>query len=113
MANVTIGGRELAVLEETLGFERKKLLPWKKRHAAALEKLTTATDPDAVFEAKVEMNGVMVEGFLLYVGDNEEVGRDWLEDHLPSNPAKLKELLDQVLKAAGREQVAQGEAESR
>jgi hypothetical protein len=89
MATVTIAGCTLAVAPATLGFVKKKLLPWKARL------------PEGTSEA--EVLAWAVDGILLYLGD--QVDAAWVDDHIVS-PTKLLE----VLRVAAGQEGPSGEA---
>jgi len=74
MATVRIGDRELDVKPATLGFLKRKVIPWQ------------ATMSAAEGEAAIDQ---IAAGFLLYVGHNEGVTADWLLENLPANTYDL------------------------
>lgn len=115
MPTVKIGGRDLDVLQntKTCGFERKKLLPWSIAQTAALDQMRAAKTDVEVLKAKVELNRVYVEGLLLFIGENEGVTSEWLEDIAPTDPDEQMAILSAVLKAAGRGSDQPGEATAR
>lgn len=118
---IVIGERTLRVREETLGFERRMLKPWRQRNREALDRLTSikteSTKADgtplsaeevasvgaAIEKASDDLTSIWVDGLLMYFEGNEPaVTAEWLEDFIPTDPEARNDLLRDVLKAAGR-----------
>jgi len=74
MATVNIGGRDLDVKPATLGFLKRKVIPWQ------------ATMATAEGEAAIDQ---VVTGFLLYLLPADGVDADWLLANLPAESAEL------------------------
>jgi hypothetical protein len=101
MGTVMLGGRTLDVKPATMGFVRRKFLP-------ALDELQT----------KEEWAPIL----LLYLGHNEGVTAEWLEDELMLNPLPDRQdlppdgltFLKQCMAAAGQKVIEPkpGEAQS-
>lgn len=93
MATIEIGGRKLEVAKPTLGFMKKRRLPWLK-----------SFDPATTDEAGAIDH--TVEGLFLYLGHNEGVTREWLEENATA------ETLPEVMRLShpGAAPAAPGEA---
>jgi hypothetical protein len=95
MATVRIGGKDLDVRPTTLGFIKRKLVPAQNA-------------VDAV-ESEIAKAEKFIEMILLFVGHNEGVTPEWLEDAIPiSGYAQLAK--DCAI--AGGQKVIEGEAVS-
>ena len=102
MVKITIGGRDLDVVPESLGFERKKLNPWRAKNRDALARLMAAEGETAAAAAAAELRALSIEGLLIYLEQNDGVSAEWLEDFIPMDPDEQEALLWRVLVAAGR-----------
>lgn len=100
MATVKIGERELQIRDLTRPggskFKRTQLLPWRAR-------LRGEHDEE-------QLEAVIVDGIILYVGQNEGVDKTWLEDNLPVDTLAV---LRECMRGSGEplaEKPAAGEA---
>ena len=89
MPKIKIAGRELVVAPATLGFVKRKLLPWKAKISASMDEI-----------AAIDSS---VEGILLYLGD--QVDAAWVEANIV-DPGKTLTMLREAAGQVG----ASGEA---
>ena len=94
MATVTIGGRVLDVKPCTVGMWKRKLRPYQKD--------VGTLDDDAAVDRTVDL-------LLAFVGHNEGVTAEWLDEQLPMPPHPV---LAEVLRASGLQGAKPGEAAS-
>ena len=94
MAKVRIGGLDLEVKQATLGFLKRKLIPARKKLAAAGED---------------DMPDRLAELVYCYLEGNEGVDVQWLLDALPADPAAI---IRELIVASGQKVIEQKPGEA-
>lgn len=99
MPRVNVGGRELEVRPATLGFVKRTWRPLRDRLIAEqgrVEGLAQISEEDGD-----QVAGLLVDAVLAFVGHNEGVTREWVEDQMPLDQGPIRALLRMLTDASG------------